>query len=108
MNAPTLAPLQLRHTDHVRSAAFDRTQSSSWTTVVLLSIASIYWIGSLLAVIFGHVALNGIDDWNGWIGGKAVVSAIIVLGYVGLGLLALLMVRGTVIALADRRSTAST
>src|SRR5262245_259909 len=62
-------------------------------SVVILGIASFYWIGSLLAVIFGHLALMRIDDWNGWIGGKGVVTTVIVLGYLGLGVLALLMLR---------------
>jgi hypothetical protein len=72
--------------------------------VVLLAIASIYWVGSLLAVIFGHVALNRIDRWNGWVGGKGMVTVAIVLGYVGLGCLALLTFRGILLGLSGRRS----
>jgi hypothetical protein len=115
MSDATFAPRHLRHmpVDIGQPEPFVRidtpgpgrgtTTHDHAGAAVLLGIASIYWVGSLLAVIFGHVALNRIDAWNGWVGGKVMVTVAIVLGYVGLGLLALLMVRGVLLALIGRR-----
>jgi hypothetical protein len=115
MSDSTLAPRHLRHmpVDVPQLERFDRldipgparatARHDHDGAAVLLGIASIYWVGSLLAVIFGHVALNRIDAWNGWVGGKVMVTAAIVLGYIGLGFLALLMFRGILLALSGRR-----
>lgn len=58
---------------------------------LVLGIIWIYWIGSLLAVVFGHVALRQIDRSDGQEGGRGMAVAGLVLGYVGmvLGALAL-------------------
>lgn len=57
------------------------------------------WIGSILAVVFGHVALKQIERTDQ--GGRGMAVAGLVLGYLGLGILALIMVLiaiGTAIA----------
>jgi hypothetical protein len=52
-----------------------------------------YWIGSILAMIFGAVALRRINASNGWRTGKGMAIAGLVLGLVGAGtLLAVLLV----------------
>lgn len=54
---------------------------------LVLGIIWLYWIGSLLAVIFGHVAKSQIDRSGGTQGGRGLATAGIVLGWVGLGIL---------------------
>lgn len=56
---------------------------------LVLGIVWLYWIGSLLAVIFGYIARNQIRDQNQSGDGLAVAG--IVLGYVGLVVLGLLI-----------------
>jgi hypothetical protein len=48
------------------------------------------WIGSILAVVFGHVALKQIERTGQ--GGRGMAVAGLVLGYLGLSILALIMV----------------
>jgi hypothetical protein len=54
---------------------------------LVLGILWLFWVGSLLAVIFGHVATNQIDQSGGVQGGRGMAVAGFVLGYVGLGIL---------------------
>jgi Domain of unknown function (DUF4190)/Protein of unknown function (DUF2510) len=54
---------------------------------LVLGIVWVLWIGSLLAVIFGHVALSHIRDSGGVQRGRGMAIAGLVLGYVALGLL---------------------
>ncbi|SRR5579875_527811 len=44
------------------------------------------FIGPLVAVIFGHLAMNEINNSQGRVGGKGMATAGLILGYVGLGL----------------------
>jgi hypothetical protein len=53
---------------------------------MVLGILWIWWIGSILAVIFGHVALGQIARQNQ--SGRGMAIAGLVLGYIGLLLLA--------------------
>ena len=55
-----------------------------------LGITWLGWIGSVLAVIFGHVALAQVRD--GTRSGRGMAIAGLVLGYAGLALLALFVV----------------
>jgi hypothetical protein len=48
------------------------------------------WIGSVLAVVFGHIALAQIREHGQ--GGRAMAIAGLVLGYIGMALLALFVV----------------
>ncbi|MDA2979426.1 MAG: DUF4190 domain-containing protein [Actinomycetota bacterium] len=50
---------------------------------LVLGIVWIYWIGSVLAVIFGGVAIKQINASNGQQGGKGLAIAGLVLGLVG-------------------------
>src|SRR5512144_732406 len=63
---------------------------------MVLGIVWLYWLGSLLAVIFGHVALRQINDNGG--GGRGMAIAGLVLRYVGLGTLAILIVIAAIAA----------
>ena len=67
---------------------------------LVLGIVWIYWIGSVLAVIFGGIALNQINASNGQQGGKGLAIAGLVLGLVGittiLGLVGITTILGLV------------
>jgi hypothetical protein len=51
---------------------------------MVLGILWIYWIGSVLALVFGYVALNQIKARNE--SGRAMAIAGVVLGWVGVGI----------------------
>lgn len=55
---------------------------------MVLGILWIYWIGSILAVIFGHVAMSQTNR-DPSLRGKGMATAGLVLGYIGVGLLAI-------------------
>jgi Domain of unknown function (DUF4190)/Domain of unknown function (DUF1707) len=57
---------------------------------MVLGIVWAGWIGSILAVAFGHVALKQIERTDQ--AGRGMAVAGLVLGYLGLGILALIMV----------------
>jgi hypothetical protein len=48
---------------------------------MVLGILWLFWIGSILAIIFGHVALVQIKKSNGTQGGRGMAIAGLVLGY---------------------------
>jgi hypothetical protein len=58
---------------------------------LVLGLVWIYWIGSILAVIFGHIALAEIKR-DPRVGGRGLAIAGVVLGYIGLGVLVLVIV----------------
>lgn len=60
---------------------------------MVLGIVWIYWIGSLLAVIFGHVALNQVKR-DTTQKGKGFAVAGVALGWTGLGIFGLLIIFG--------------
>ena len=57
---------------------------------LVLGIVWVYWIGSILALIFGYVARKQIRERNENGGGMAIAG--IVLGWVGLGILAIILI----------------
>lgn len=58
---------------------------------MVLGILWLYWVGSLLAIIFGAIAIKRINRSNGWRTGKGMAIAGLVLGIVGAAFLALFM-----------------
>ncbi len=58
---------------------------------MVLGIVWIYWIGSILAIVFGHVALSQIKKSGGTQGGRGMAIAGLVLGYIGLGTILLVI-----------------
>ena len=63
---------------------------------MVLGILWVYWIGSILAVIFGHVALSQIRK-DPSIQGRGMAVAGVVLGWVGVGVgLLVLIVAGSI------------
>lgn len=59
---------------------------------MVLGILWLYWIGSILALIFGMVAKSQIDSSGGTQDGRGMAIAGIVLGWVGVGILLLFLV----------------
>jgi hypothetical protein len=54
----------------------------------------IYWIGSVLALIFGYIAKSQIEKSGDMQEGRGLAVAGIVLGWVGVGVLAILIIAG--------------
>ena len=67
---------------------------------LVLGILWIYWIGSALALIFGYIAKSQIDSSGGRQSGRGMAIAGIVLGWIGVGILVLLILAGVSIGLS--------
>jgi hypothetical protein len=67
------------------------TQSTNGMAIasMVLGILWVYWIGSILAIIFGFVALSQIKERHQ--SGKGMATAGLILGFIGLGLLVLVI-----------------
>jgi Domain of unknown function (DUF4190) len=59
---------------------------------LVLGILWLYWVGSILALVFGYIARRQIAQRQGIQGGRGLATAGIVLGWVGVGFLALFIV----------------
>ncbi len=59
---------------------------------LVLGILWLYWVGSILALVFGYVAKGQIDRSGGAQGGRGLAIAGIVLGWVGVATLLLAVV----------------
>ncbi len=59
-----------------------------------LGILWLFWVGSVLALIFGYIAKSQIDRAGGSQSGRGLAIAGIVLGWVGIGLLVLTLALG--------------
>jgi hypothetical protein len=71
---------------------------------MVLGIIWFYWIGSVLALIFGFIALAQIRRSNGWRTGRGMAIAGVVLGFVGMAVLALIVVIAVVSPGGESRS----
>ena len=58
---------------------------------LVLGLVWIYWVGSILAVIFGHLALNETKR-DPRVGGRGMAVAGLVLGYIGLAVLVIALI----------------
>ena len=90
-------PGYLPVSDHLQAAtppATGRPKSTNGLAIssMVLGIVWVYWLGSILALIFGYVALGQIRDSGGRQGGRGMAIAGIVLGWVGVGVLTLCIV----------------
>lgn len=61
---------------------------------MVLGILWLYWIGSILALVFGYIAKRQIDEAGGRQSGRGMAVAGIVLGWIGVGFLALFVLFG--------------
>jgi hypothetical protein len=58
---------------------------------LVLGILCLYGIGSILAMIFGFMARNEVDASGGAQTGRGMATAGIVLGFIGIGIMVLLI-----------------
>ena len=66
-----------------------RTTNGMAIASMVLGIVWVYWIGSILALIFGYVALNEIRRTKQ--AGEGMAIAGIVLGWIGVGILGIIL-----------------
>jgi hypothetical protein len=64
---------------------------------MVLGIVWLGWLGSILAVIFGHVALSQIKRSYGALGGRGMAIAGLVLGYIGIATLVAVIVAAVIV-----------
>jgi hypothetical protein len=67
---------------------------------MVLGIIWIYWVGSILALVFGYIARKQIAESGGKEGGGGMATAGIVLGWIGVGIAIALIVLSAVVAAA--------
>ena len=59
---------------------------------VIVGIFWFYWLGSILALVLGYMAKREIDGSNGTISGRGLAIAGIVIGWIGIGIVPLLII----------------
>lgn len=59
---------------------------------LVLGIVWIYWVGSILALVFGYIARRQIDESGGMQQGRGMATAGVVLGWIGVGTLILTLI----------------
>jgi hypothetical protein len=75
------------------SAATRPTSTNGFAVASLvLGIVWLYWVGSILALVFGYVARGQIAASRGTQGGGGMAMAGIVLGWIGVGILVITVV----------------
>jgi hypothetical protein len=83
--APAPPPMQLGPTTGTNGLAI---------ASLVLGIIWLYWVGSVLALVFGYVALNQIKKTGGQQAGRGMAIAGVVLGWVGVGILVVAVIAG--------------
>jgi hypothetical protein len=76
------------------AAGVQKTTNGLAIAAMVLGIVWVYWVGSVLALIFGYIAKGQIRNSDGRQGGNGMAIAGIVLGWVGIGTLTLMIVLG--------------
>ncbi len=66
---------------------------------MVLGILWLYWIRSILALVFGYVALNQIAASGGTQQGRGMAIAGVALGWVGIGVVGLIRLIGVSVGL---------
>jgi hypothetical protein len=72
---------------------------------LVLGIIWLFWVGSILALVFGYVGKGQIDRSGGAQSGRGLAIAGIVLGWVGVGTLVLTIVLAIIGSLNDSGSS---
>lgn len=67
-------------------AVYQQTTNGFAVASLVLGIIWIWWIGSILALVFGYVGKSQIDQSGGRQSGRGLAVAGIVLGWVGVGI----------------------
>lgn len=74
-------------------AVYVQTKTNGFAIAALvLGIVWVYWVGSILALVFGYVAKSQIEKSGGRESGLGMAIAGIVLGWIGVGILLLFLV----------------
>ncbi|WP_200959074.1 DUF4190 domain-containing protein [Nocardioides sp. Soil796] len=68
---------------------------------LVLGILWIYWLGSVLALVFGYIARSQIKESGGRQDGEGMALAGIILGWIGVGVLTVVIGGGVLIAFLD-------
>jgi len=68
---------------------------------MVLGILWLYWVGSILALIFGYIARSQISGSDGTQTGGGMATAGIVLGWIGVGILVLILLIGIAAGLSQ-------
>lgn len=90
--APPLAPLPPPAAAAVPAAAFANGETNGFAIASLvLGILWLYWLGSILAIVFGHIALVQIRRKGGNSAGRGMAIAGLVLGYIGVAIAILII-----------------
>lgn len=76
------------------ASGVQKTTNGLAIAAMVLGIVWVYWVGSVLALIFGYIAKGQIRNSDGRQGGNGMAIAGIVLGWVGIGTLTLIIVLG--------------
>jgi len=72
----------------VPQAVYVQTKTNGFAIAALvLGIIWVYWVGSILALVFGYVAKSQIEQSGGRESGLGMAIAGIVLGWIGVGFL---------------------
>ena len=83
---------------YVQQVHVHRPTSGMAIASMVLGILWLYWVGSILAVIFGHIALSQCkQDPN--LGGKGMAIAGVVLGWIGVAFIILAIIGGILSAM---------
>jgi hypothetical protein len=69
-----------------------QTTNGLAVAALVAGIFWVWWLGSVLAVVFGHVALNQINKSEGRESGRGMAIAGLVLGYLGVAVLAVVLI----------------
>jgi hypothetical protein len=85
-------PTSMPGTAPVNPAVAPKSTNGLAIASMVLGILWVYWIGSILALIFGYVAKGQINASGGQQGGRGMAIAGIVLGWVGVGVLCISIV----------------
>jgi len=87
---------------HTPAIAGSRGSTSGFAIAsMVLGILWMYWVGSILALVFGYIALHRIKASAGYVKGRGMAIAGVVLGWVGIALLALTIVLATTTHVLD-------
>lgn len=71
------------------ATAYQRRTNGMAIASMVLGILWLYWIGSVLALVFGYVAKRQIAESRGTQDGGGMATAGIVLGWIGIGFFSL-------------------
>ena len=80
-------------------------QRTSWMAIasLVLGILWIYWIGSILALVFGYLAKKEIDNDRAGMSGRGMAIAGIVLGWTGVATLVITIIVVIFFAISNNR-----